>query len=409
MEAEYPVMKRILFVDDETNILDSLRTLLRKQRKEWAMTFVTSGQEALAEMLAAPFDVIVSDMRMPKMDGAALLRQVQQDYPHVIRIVLSGQTEQDVARRMVHVAHQFLSKPCEGRELQQTIERACSLQALLEQPALRQLVGRMGQLPVKPTVYTRLLEVLQSPGSSMSDAAAVIERDMSTSAKLLQVVNSAFFGLANRVGDVRTAVSYLGLEMVKMLALSVEMRESQGQLRSFPGFSLDAIQEHGLVAARIARRLLPDKIRAQDAFSAAMLEDVGILVLMSRMPDAFAQAVAEARESRRPLHDVETERLGVGHAEIGAYLLGIWGLPYPIVEAVAHHHHPGRSGATTFDVMAAVHVAGALAEEAHPPDPGKHLGSGTRLDEGFLQQMGVHDRLPEWRALAREEAAAARS
>lgn len=400
-------MKRILFVDDEANILDSLRTLLRKQRKEWEMTFVNSAQDALAEMLAAPFDVIVSDMRMPKMDGAALLRQVQQDYPHVVRIVLSGQTEQDVARRMVHVAHQFLAKPCDGRELQQTIERACSLQSLLEQPALRQVVGQMGQLPVKPSVYARLLEVLQNPGSSMADAASVIEKDMSTSAKMLQVVNSAFFGLAKRVGDIRTAVSYLGLEMVKMLALSVEMRESQGKLKPCPGFSLDAIQEHGLLAARLARRLLPDKLQAQDAFSAAMLEDVGILVLMSRMPDAFAQVVAEARESSRALHAVETERVGVAHAEIGAYLLGIWGLPYPIVEAVAHHHHPGGSGATTFDVVAAVHVAGALVEEVQPVDRGKHLGSGAYLDEAFLEQVGAAGQLPQWRALAQEEVAAA--
>jgi hypothetical protein len=194
--------------------------------------------------------------------------------------------------------------------------------------------------------------------------------------------------------------------MVKMLALSVEMRESQGELQPCPGFNLDAVQEHGLLAARVARRLITDKIRAQDAFSAAMLEDVGLLVLMSRMPEAFAQVVAAAHESSRSLHEVETERFGVAHAEIGAYLLGIWGLPYPIVEAVAHHHHPQRSGSTTFDVVAAVHVAGALVEEARPAAPSKHLGSGARLDEDYLQRLGVTAQLPLWRTLVREEASA---
>jgi HD-like signal output (HDOD) protein/CheY-like chemotaxis protein len=396
-------MKRILFVDDEPNILDGLRSLLRKQRHVWDMTFVSGGEEALAHLAAHPVDVIVTDMRMPRMDGATLLLQVQQQYPHVVRIVLSGQTEQDVARRMVHVAHQFLSKPCDGRELQQAIERACNLQALLEQPALREAVGKVGQLPVKPTTYARLVEVLENPSSSIADAASIIERDMATSAKILQLVNSAFFGLPSRVSDIRAAVSYLGLEMVKMLALSVEMRQSQGALAPCPGFNLDAVHEHGLLAARIARRLLTDRLQTQDAFSAAMLEDVGYLVLLSRMRDDFTRLVAQAIASARPLPEVETEVMGVSHAEIGAYLLGIWGLPYPIVEGVAYHHHPSRSGSTQFDVLGAVHVAGVLAEELRPGDAA-HVRPGMQLDQPYLEQTGVAGRLEQWRALAREEA-----
>ena len=156
-------MKRILFVDDEPNVLEGLRGLLRKQRKLWEMNFVTGGELALAELVANPYDVIVSDMRMPGMDGATLLHKVQQDYPHMVRIVLSGQAEQEISRRMVHVAHQFLSKPCDGRELQQVIERACKLQALLEHPSLRQTVGQIGQLPTKPGLYTRLVAILEDP------------------------------------------------------------------------------------------------------------------------------------------------------------------------------------------------------------------------------------------------------
>jgi HD-like signal output (HDOD) protein/CheY-like chemotaxis protein len=398
-------MKRILFVDDEPNVLEGLRGLLRKQRKEWEMTFVTSGEQALQELLAAPYDVIVSDMRMPKMDGSALLKRVQQDYPHVVRIVLSGQTEQEVSRRMVHVAHQFMSKPCDGRELQQTIERACKLQALLEHPALRQAVGQIGQLPIKPSIYTKLVQVLENPNSSMADAASVVEKDIGTASKMLQVVNSAFFGLPNRVADVKTAVSYLGLEMVKMLALSVEMRESQKGLVPIPGFSLDALQEHALMTARIARRLIPDKVRAQDAFSAGMLQDAGLLVLWSRLPQVLADVVGKARSSGNALPDVEAEVLGVSHAEVGAYLLGIWGLPYCIVEGVAYHHAPGRAASTTLDVVAAVHLAGALADEVLPRDPERHLGAGCKLDEDYVSKLGLTAQLPAWRALAREELA----
>ena len=401
------MVKRILFVDDEPNVLDGLRGLLRKQRKQWEMSFVGGGEQALSELLASPYDVIVSDMRMPGMDGAALLRRVQQDYPHIVRIVLSGQTEQEISRRMVHVAHQFLSKPCDGGELQRVIEHACKLQALLEHPALRQTVGQIGQLPIKPGLYTRLVQVLENPSSSLADAAAVIEKDIATSAKMLQLVNSAFFGLPQRVADIKTAVSYLGLEMVKVLSLSVEMRQSQAdavKLAPCPGFDFDLAQEQSLLTARIARRLLPERVSGQDAFSAAMLRDTGALVLLARLPELFRRSVEQARAGGRPIFEVESEVIGVSHAEIGAYLLGIWGLPYSIVEAVAYHCRPQLVGSNGLDTVTAVHAASALAEEVLPGDRESHIGSGITLDLALLERLGLHDQLPTWREIASEEA-----
>lgn len=393
-------MKTILFVDDEPNVLESLRNLLRKQRKEWRMAFASSGEAALQELLAVSYDVIVSDMRMPGMDGATLLNRVLAEYPHIVRIVLSGQTEQDISRRMVHVAHQFLSKPCDGRELQSTIQRACDLQALLEKPALRAAVGQIGQLPIKPAVYTSLVDVLAQPNSSIADAARVLESDIGITAKILQVVNSAFFALPKRVGDIKTAVGYLGVEMVKTLTLSVEMSQwkSPTKFPEIPGFSLEAVQEHGLAAARIARLLLPDSVLAKDAFAAALLKDTGLLVLMTRLPEVFRKIIDEAQASGRPLLEVETEMLGITHQEVGAYLLGIWGLPYNIVEAVAHQHTPLQSGSSTFDALGAAHVGAALVST-------KANGKGlplieTKIDLAYLARIGVTDRLDGWRVLA---------
>ena len=402
-------MKRILFVDDEPDVLEGLKNLLRKQRAIWDMTFVGNGAAALAALAAAPFDVIVSDMRMPGMDGAALLQRVLTDFPHIVRIVLSGQTEQEVARRLVHVAHQFVSKISDGAALQTVIERACNLQELLAQPTLRQAVGEVKQLPVKPALYTRLVELLENPNSSTADVAAVIERDIGTSSKLLQVVNSAFFGLPTRVGDVRTAVSYLGMEMVKMLALSVEMRQSQSHVKPCPGFNIDSLQEHGLRSARIARKLLPDRMGAQDAFSAAMLQDSGMLVLLGRLPEVFGKIVKDVRESRRPVCEVELATLGVTHAEIGAYLLGIWGLPYGIVEGVAFHHNPSRAVSTGLDVPGAVHIGSALAEELVPQDPAKSLRPGVTLDMDYLAKFDLTKQLPAWRDMAKRELSGARA
>jgi HD-like signal output (HDOD) protein len=402
-------MKRIMFVDDEPNLLDGFRTILRKQRKEWQMTFLTSGQAALAELRTAPYDVIVSDMRMPQMDGATLLRRVKEEHPEIVRIVLSGQTEHEVSRRLVHIAHQFLSKPCDGPELQKSIERACSLQTLLQQPALRRSVGQIEQLPIKPRLYDQLVQILEDPNSSIDSAVALIEKDIGTSSKILQVVNSAFFGLPQRVGDIKTAVSYLGLETVKMLALSVEMRHAHENLKPVAGFSLDAMQDHGLLSARIAKRLLTDRTRGQDAFSAAMLADAGVLVLMTGLRDVFEGIVANALGTRRPFWQCELEVLGVTHAEIGAYLLGIWGLPYSIVEAVAHHHAPARAGSTSLDVVTAVHVGAALADELLPSDPALHLGAGMVLDLEHLAKLGLLEQVPAWREMARQQLSGSQS
>jgi HD-like signal output (HDOD) protein/CheY-like chemotaxis protein len=402
-------MKEILFVDDEPHVLDSLRNLLRKQRKEWNMSFAEGGEAALQHLRAAPCDVIVSDMRMPVIDGAALLSKVLVEYPHVVRIVLSGQTEQEVSRRMVHVAHQFLAKPCDGRTVQQTIQRACELQTLLEHPALRRTVGEIGQLPIKPAIYTKLVEVLAEPNSSIGDAARVLESDMGITSKILQVVNSAFFGMPQRVTDITAAVAYLGLEMVKTLTLSVEMRQSQeikGQAEDVAGFSIDAIQEHGLMAARIARRLLPDKLLAQDAFAAALLKDAGLIVLISRLPEVFKQIIDEARASGRSILEVEQEILGITHQEIGAYLLGIWGLPYNIVEAVAHHHSPGRAASQTWDALGAAHVASAFVSERFEGKAAPSIG--TTIDLPYLDHMGVAKQLPGWRAMAAGAAGSSR-
>ena len=386
-------VRRILFVDDQSVVLDGLRSMLRKQRHEWHMNFVTDGEAALVALREERYDVVITDMRMPGMDGAELLRRVVVEHPHVVRIVLSGQTELEASRRVLHVAHQFLAKPCDSSMLRSTVDRTCRLSALLGDSALRETVGGVAQLPTRPKAYGQLVEVLEKPGSSMTEAAVVVERDPAITAKLLQLVNSAFFGLPRRVADVKTAVSYLGVDMLKTLVLDIGIRQAQGGATVCPDFDATVVQRQGLLSARIARRLLDDRLDAMDAFTAAMLKDVGWLVLLSRLPDGFRAAVAAARATGRSLADVGEERLGVSHAMIGAYLLGIWGLPYAIVEAVAHHRAPGQVDSNRLDVVGAVHVAAALAEEVSPSGTARHVGGGVQLDERYVDGLG----LTSWR------------
>ncbi|MEA2445131.1 MAG: hypothetical protein QOJ12_2423, partial [Thermoleophilales bacterium] len=230
-------MKRILFVDDEQFVLDGMRDALRPYRGTCDVMFATSGREALVRLGTGHFDVVVSDMRMPVMDGAALLAEVQARHPATVRIVLSGYTELNVAVRAASVAHLFLAKPCGSRELMATIDRACALRDLLADGALLEAIGAASTLPSVPDVYARLNEALADPATSAPAVAAILEQDMAMSAKVLQLVNSAFFQLDRSVTNVSEAVSYLGLPTLKVLALSVSTFEAFETRAPLTGFS----------------------------------------------------------------------------------------------------------------------------------------------------------------------------
>lgn len=393
-------MKRILFVDDEPRLLENLQNVLRCYRSQWDMTFAPGGLAALQLLETQSFDVIVSDMRMPRVDGTALLTWVQREHPRTVRIVLSGQAELQATLKALPVAHQFLSKPCDAAELKNVIERACQIQALVGDPKIQQIVGGINQLPALPRVYQQLMQALAEDRTHARDVAVLLQQDMTLCAKLLQIVNSAFFRLTRRITKIEEAVNYLGFIMVRDLALTIELFTANRQ----SGFSFGALQQHALRVASLARQITADPRSADDAFMAGMLHDIGKLVLALRIPDPYRQALHLARQ--RPLlprWQTEQEVLGVSHAEVGAYLLGLWGLPYPIIEAVAFHHQPRTVPPYEFDALAAVYVANGLVHELSPAAMSLPLES---LDSDYLTALGVFDRLVDWRTLARAQNAA---
>jgi putative nucleotidyltransferase with HDIG domain len=389
--------KRILFVDDEPRILEGLQNLLRAHRRKWDMAFVAGGQMAVDRLAAQPFDVIVTDMRMPGVDGVTLLRHVQETYPGIVRIVLSGYAEFDAALRAVPVAHQYLTKPCDPEVLENVVERACNVQSLISADVVRRVVGKVEKLPSLPRVYTALLQALAKESTSTKEVARIVEQDVAMCAKILQLVNSAFFGLAQRVASIEAAIAYLGFNMVKNLALSVEVFEYGRQMQ--PGvLHIEQLQVHSLATAKLAKHLVRDQKLIDDAFMGGMLHDIGKLVMGMQMPEQTRSTVEEARRRHMPLHLVELERNGVTHAEVGGFLLGIWGLPGPVVEAVTNHHEPARVRQRGFDVLAAVHIANVLEHEADgTSDAHDHL------NPEYLDGLGVAAQAGAWRALAREQ------
>jgi HD-like signal output (HDOD) protein/CheY-like chemotaxis protein len=392
--------KRILFVDDEQNVLHGLQDILRRHRRQWDMVFALGGEAALAELERAPFDVVVSDMRMPGMDGATLLRRVQQEYPNVARLVLSGHAEREAVVRALPVAHQFLSKPCDAQVLRDVIERTCTLQTLLHDDTVRTIVGRLDRLPSVPRSYLELTNAITGTDGTLAKVGTIVEKDPAMSAKVLQLVNSAFFGNGQHITSVNRAVVYLGIELIQGLALSAEVFATLQGLPIDTSFSLDRLQEHSVITARLARRLVSDPKKADEAFAAAIVHDIGKIVLALSFGAHYGEVLRIADERRVAGQRMEKELLGVTHAEVGAYLLGMWGLPYSIVEAVAYHHTP-RLATGAPEVVAAVHVADMLIDTMLEGDTGP--GESDLLDGVFLEEKGLAPMLPHWRTVATRE------
>ena len=389
--------KTILFVDDEPNILQGLRRMLQPLRNEWEMTFVDSGEKALQLLSQSRFDTIVSDVRMPGMDGVKLFSEVMRRYPEMIRIFLSGQCDVETTLKSVKIAHQFLSKPCDPEALKTIITRASVLRELLNSDALKKLVTGMTSLPSVPSLFSELMEELKSPNARTSRLADIIAKDVAMTAKILQLVNSAFFGLPQRITDLQRAVAYLGFETIHTLALSLGIF-SQFDAKRQKHISLQELWDHSLstasLAQTIARTQTSDQKAGNDAFVAGLLHDIGRLVLAANCVDAFSQAVAMAREQRISLWKAEYEVLKVTHAEIGAYLLGLWGLPDAIVESTAFHHCPNNWPGETFSTVTAVHIADALERQKASPDTAL---PGAEFDLAYISRLGLADRLAEWK------------
>jgi HD-like signal output (HDOD) protein len=398
-------MTRVLFVDDEPGVIEGLQRMLRSQRDRWEIVFANGGEAALALLETAPFDVVVSDLHMPGMGGAALLKQVRDQFPDVVRIVLTGDLELQAAFRSLDVAHQLLVKPCDPEGLRVAVERACSLKRTLTDNLMLRTVAAIGELPALPRTYSALSAALNDPEVSLNRLARIVESDVAISAKVLRLVNSAFFGLMNEIATVKAAVCYLGIEVLKHLVLSVEVFGVFRVPRLIAGFSLEKLQEHAQLTARIAKGLPVPRYLSDAAIVAALLHDAGKLVLAAKLPEQLARVLRTASHEGKALYAVEDELMGFNHAQIGAHLLALWGLPSPIVEAVAYHHAPSRIPQRGFDTVAAVYLANLLAHECdhrHPSPDASPLAD--RADFDYLDALEVTSQLPAWQAMAREAA-----
>jgi putative nucleotidyltransferase with HDIG domain len=396
--------RRILLVDAKPDTFKRLKDAMRPSGPEWQVEFAAGGEDALRVLAADPADVVITDEQLPLMDGVALLAQVRDRYPATIRMILSARATPGLA---TIVSHRLLPKPCDIVELQGLIKRSCALRTRTSTAEAHRKTVATAALPSRPGVYMELNQILSDPSWEPAQVSAVIERDVAMSAKVLQLANSALLGLTSTVSSTKDAVMYLGVETIRSLALTAE---AFGKLtaRGCDGLSLDEFQAHATLVARITSAILPRGRAQQEAATAALLHDIGKLVIAADGTHRWSELNRQATERGVALHEVELETEGVTHADVGAHLLSLWGLPDAIVEAVAHHHEPVCLDRMALDgvadAMAAVHIANGLANELAPARPGGPAATG--IDEEAFERLGLHPRLELWRERARQLAVA---
>jgi len=368
-------MKRILFVDDEPLILEALERSLYCMHREWEMRFANSGTEALEIMPQWTADVVVSDMRMPQMNGAQLLNEIMRRHPKTVRIILSGFSDMEMVMQCIGGTHQFLSKPCSGEVLRNVIGRALELDAWVNN------------------------EELDAPKGGLDQVSAKIAQDPGMTAKMLQLVNSAFFGLRRQLSNPTEAVLQLGLDTIKSLVLGIHVF-SDVEFSGDAGISLQELWHHSLATATIARRIAQwerqDQKLVEESFTAGLLHDVGRLVLAVNLPEQYAQARLRSKSELLPLVDAERATFGASHADVGGYLLGLWGLPVSLIEAAMFHHRPGLCKTRSFTPLSIVHVANVLEQSSVS---GPEVALLPQLDDNYLCQIGMFDRAQIWRRL----------
>ncbi len=386
--------KHILLADADAGTLEEFRPALGPQ---WSVARVDTGAAVLAALREKSYDVLVASLHLPDIATSQLLNRVRAKHPKTVRFVVAAEQDRHRVFKEVLGAHQFLTRPFEASTLRDCIERAMAFELWVENDKLRELVARMRTLPTVPALYLELLAALKSPDTTTEEIGVLIARDMSITTKLLQVINSAYFGLPRIITSPEEAVGLLGFETVKAMVLAIKLLNQYDRIKP-SDFSIDGLWQHSTAVAQNARRLVllqtGNRGRAEEAFAAGLLHDAGKVVLAGNFADQYRGAQVLAAKQQIPLWQVEKEIFGASHGEVGAYLLGLWGLPLEILETAALHHQPCRASNRDFSALTAVHVANVLEHERCPDAAGPVE---PKIDTGYVDEIGLLECLPAWR------------
>lgn len=394
-------MIRLLFVDDELTPLAELRARLAPMEASWEMQFATSAEDALELLVGERFDVVVAAQEMEGLDGFGLFEALRAEHPGIVRLMLCDVEVRDERSTSKRNAHRYLARGGDLAELEAAVAQCTYVQSLLANDRLREVVVGMTDLPSLPSLYTEILRISEDETQTLRDAGAAVSRDVGMTAKILQLVNSALFGIPRQISSVEDAVGFLGVDTLMSLVLSVRLFSDVGAVK-LRGRSLEMLAEHnlrtGIFAQQIALRQGASKEVVDNAFLAGSLHDAGILILASEFAQRYAKVELFAEREGVHVSELEEREFGTNHACLGAYLLSLWGLPDPIIEAVLLHHDPAGYPGVEFTALTAVHVANAIDHELGRRDEDQP----SLFDQDYLRALGLEGEVEGWTQLCRE-------
>jgi putative nucleotidyltransferase with HDIG domain len=386
--------KRILIADADTKAHAEFRQTLGDA---WEVVGAATGNAAIEEAKKQPFHVIVANYDLPDLNGAELLNHFRASYPKTLRFIAAGAALKEKVMSDVVGGHQFLSIPFDSATLKTSIERSMATDYGMSN-SLRELVGNIRTFPTIPSLYVEVANALKDPNVSTEKVGAIIGKDMAMTTKLVQVLNSAYFGLPRVITDPTEAVGILGFETVKSLVMTVKLLSQYDKVKPVY-FSIDNIWKHSTNVARTARIIALLETGQNDcaslAYTGGLMHDLGKVILAANFDGQYHGAHNVARKQQMPLWEVEKDIFGATHGEIGAYLLGLWGMSEQVVNVAAMHHHPLRAGDTSFTALTAVHAANALEYEGATEADGLPI---PVIDMEYLRQLGLDERVDLWRA-----------
>lgn len=384
---------RILFVDDEPLMREFYAMVGSILGPEYEVHTAASGREGLAFLERTPVDIVVSDLVMPEMNGHEFMTAVAQEHPESMRIVISAHEDQLTVAQCLMFGHRYFAKPFDLKNLSAVLKRICHLKHQVGSAKLKKIIAGLGTLPTPPRIYTRLNEAVNSAYASMEEIGQIVQEDPGLTLKLLQIANSAYFGVSRRIATPMDAVVIVGLEVLRGLVLCVHAFKFY-QNHSIRSISATELWDHSMRTAAAARRLAKHEQLSQhqceETFVSGLLHDVGKLVLAANADAEYQQVVRRSRNEGVPATEVEMEMFGATHAQVGAYLLGLWGLPEPIVSTVELHHSLDTINTPGFSPVTAIHVAQCLE-----PSPNRI----SRINTHYLKQIGVENRVLEWQTV----------
>lgn len=402
-----PSKPRVLFLEEQPAALAGLQAEFASLKHYWEMDFADTAPAALDRIKAGPaYDAVVVDIALTSEDPVRIFSAITSANPRTVRFALTDRADDDRIARSAPLAHQFVFTPCESNTLRVQVTRALSLREKLRACPIRHKLHAVNALPPLPRLYSDVMRELHSADPSVSRVGEIIAKDVSMSAKMLQVVNSAGVGLRNRVTNIGQAASLLGLQRLSAMVLAVEVFNLVGGKSMPQGFSPDTLWDHSMKVAEYAKKIAQaqsnDVRSAEAAFTSGLLHDIGLILVAIHMPDQLTEALSIAKKKKTCLLEAELDTLGATHAEVGGYLLELWGLPDAIVEAITFHDFPSHlpeqdyttnTAQLEFPPLTAVHVANYFCEE----DQKNHYGCPeSTLDQEYLRNAGLLERVEAW-------------